>query len=347
VTIRKRIVALIAFFALAVLAPKAPAQAPPNTIWMTSTLKPAGDGVNISVDCQTTAQNPSNSSNISAVATAVDSPVGSTDKSYSGLSTVCNVYPVGQPGSPIWSSNSSYTYTNSSGNQVSVQAACATGGGNAVLGSGVSASFAAGQYTSDCKGTFAYTPGVAYQLTSQHYLWIANTCGSTAPYYDTLSWYDYIDPFDVVEAGEQDILWNSAPDSNGWWSTISLKWGKFHDQQRHQHPSRKLDQRRPYRDRTSQRRLLFGWRRHMLASLGYNPQYGRLGTSHNKRHLHAHHNRHSRFHPIVSKRRLLPVSVHFFPVQSSEPPSHSWPKRGHPELVHPGPIDAMRNWEEW
>ena len=50
-------------------------------IWMTSTLESKGDGYSASVDCKTSAQNPSSPFNVALTATS----------KYYGLGTVCNV----------------------------------------------------------------------------------------------------------------------------------------------------------------------------------------------------------------------------------------------------------------
>jgi hypothetical protein len=91
------------------------------------------------------------------------------------------------------------------------------GGAYPALGSGGLALFP-NNWTSECKGTFPVTPGQAYQLTSQHYLWLVQNsedCDSTE-YWDPSAWYDYV---------LDDLPWPATLVSQGidgsgydWWS---------------------------------------------------------------------------------------------------------------------------------
>ena len=84
-TTKSMMLLILALALVFLLSAVAHAQRPEaGTIWMKSGLSAAGDGMNGSVDCITTAQDPSNLSNVSAFAT--------TTGYYRGLGTGYNLY---------------------------------------------------------------------------------------------------------------------------------------------------------------------------------------------------------------------------------------------------------------
>lgn len=84
-TTKSSMLLILALALLFLLSAVAHAQRPEaGTIWMTSSLKAAGDGMSASVDCSTSAEDPLDKNNVSAFAT--------TTGYYRGLGTGYNLY---------------------------------------------------------------------------------------------------------------------------------------------------------------------------------------------------------------------------------------------------------------
>jgi hypothetical protein len=156
---------------------------PASSITMISSLTAEGDGLNAVVTCSTAGS--------TAAATY-----------YAGFSTVCNVSEVGSPGSIVASSvNNPSCNTNPTGPHFPN-----LGGSNY------------GNPVSRCTFTFQVTPGTAYQLTSQHFLWLnpnGPTLGGVCPsntFADPLAYWDDVHSY---------VPWAISATNNSWSGTTT------------------------------------------------------------------------------------------------------------------------------